>query len=945
MSDQAYTLFPPEGACNEVLPAQHVTDEYTFVELAPIEAVRNGQTVGAMKLPRDVIAPERVAAIRELNPEVPYDVLGKTPAIWMSAWRKRIEPSQAGYNAPAVADVKVKDVSSFVAAPRVQVGKATKRVLLEEHNVRALLSGEPTLVGTVPSNGGRRNLVRLVPRGAARTMQPPLIVPDVHDFLTTGRLAINGDEHSFDLTDENVSELSGSGITMLRLGGGRTATSVYAVSSALVVGGDQPTSASYAATAAPKTISPEQYGVKSLPPELLKTPERIAEMTEAAFFTDGSLALYLPYRITWTLLGYTRGELLNTISLEPDETASIEVTTWDRLKQEQEEATSFESQFASEMSLSAKRTAEAVNDLAHQHNWGLTAKGDVSIPMGAAKIGAGGTWSDSQSMNDTHKGSVGVVIEGLRKVTAQIKTTRQTKVNLSREVGTDRRVTRQIKNNNLCHTLDLDYFEILASYKVSMKPLLDDARICLLVDNPISDEIAPPFVLTYESELREALLSSDQLPGFDAVRTLAAFGHLREYECMIKCPEPCPCEKPPPAEPTEGEGDPLAEATKEVATVAAEVRERIKLLNDADVYRNHTANSHDPPAGICALARDIFGSHPGEEWDAAIAEWQRWLFREIHLRRHATGFWSEALRYLKDNDDSPRRLELLIKQGDVGWASVLNQAVAAIFSSIQLTGIAANLTAACNLNIKPLLDHAAFDDAGLDGAMSEARAVLEGYNSAKAAKAASDVTKSKDTTAQEVAAPPPPYDAKTLAEARVRQDELLAHLSKHQCYYRQAVWARLGRDDRLVLLRLFDDVARNAEPEIVGFLGDKCAFPLRHDQHPEIAKWLKKNILDNKALKKEVEPVVVTLPTPGVTQNSRLGQCSTCEDFIEAHRALDLEQKRAEVDEANERAKQEKLETQRYQARLDHHPHALLDDPDPTHNEPVVHVVLDKPSA
>lgn len=694
---------------------------------------------------------------------------------------------------------------------------------------------------------------------------------------------------------------------------------------------------------------------KPLPARLLAEPDRLAELTKATFYADGALALYLPYRVTWELLGYTRGELLNTISLAPEETATIEITTWDRRREEAETSTTFETQSTSERSFNAKLTAEAVNDLSHKHDWGLNVHGDVSIPIQTAKVGIGGAWNDTQGIQDTHKGSVTLVQEGLRKVTSQVKTSRQTKVSLSREVGFDRKDTRQIKNSNICHTLDLDYFEILASYEVSMIPLVNEARVCLLVKNPIRDSIGSKFVLAYESELRGALLAPEHADGFVAVRMLAALKHVHDYECVLRCPEPCSCDQPPAVAATDPSAagtatDPVAEATKVVTNSAASVRQRIKLLNDADVYRDHaTDGRHTPGAGICALARDIFGSHPQEEWDTAIDEWRRWLFREVHLKRHATGFWSECVRYLNDNDDTPARLELLLKAGEIGWASGLNQAVAAILSSIQLTGIAVNLTAACALNMKPLLDHAGFDDAGLDGAMKQASTALESYNTARASATASQVVKDAQQSGGNGAVNGSkaskgseswPYQPKDLAEARVAQDALLAHITTHECFYRQAIWASLGVDDRLLILRLMNDLPRNVEPRVVGFLADECALPLRLDQHPDVAEWLDKNVVHNQGLLADPVPFTITLPTNGVTMGTRLGQCSTCEEFIENHRQLDLDQKRAEVDLAKERVAQEKLETSRYEARLNA---SQLDDPDPSQKEPVVRVVVEKP--
>src|SRR5262249_5192263 len=163
----------------------------------------------------------------------------------------------------------------------------------------------------------------------------------------------------------------------------------------------------------------------------------------------------------------------------------------------------------------------------------------------------------------------------------------------------------------------------------------------------------PRFVLAYESELRQALLAPEHADGFTATRLLGALDYVHEYECVLRCPPPCSCEQPPPVSAAAAAArDPVADAAAKVAAVAGRIRARVKLIRDADVYRDHAADgTHDPPAGICALARDIFGSHPDDEWTSAIDEWRRWLFREVHLKRHATGFWSEAVRYLDENDD------------------------------------------------------------------------------------------------------------------------------------------------------------------------------------------------------------------------------------------------------------------------------------------------------
>jgi hypothetical protein len=74
---------------------------------------------------------------------------------------------------------------------------------------------------------------------------------------------------------------------------------------------------------------------------------------------------------------------------------------------------------------------------------------------------------------------------------------------------------------------------------------------------------------------------------------------------------------------------------------------------------------------------------------------------------------------------------------------------------------------------------------------------------------------------------------------------------------------------------------------------------------------------------------------------SRLGQCDGCEEFVMKHRELDLEQKNAEVRVAQERAKQEELETERYQKRLQKKP-PQLDDPDPHQDQSAIRLVIEQ---
>ncbi len=108
---------------------------------------------------------------------------------------------------------------------------------------------------------------------------------------------------------------------------------------------------------------------------------------------------------------------------------------------------------------------------------------------------------------------------------------------------------------------------------------------------------------------------------------------------------------------------------------------------------------------------------------------------------------------------------------------------------------------------------------------------------------------------------------------------------------------------------------------------------------PAARKLLDDLIITNTALNDLQREVLVTMPTPAVTLEPRLGMCDACEDFIQQHRELDLDVQRAELGQAQQRVEQEKLETERYRRRLDAKS-ALLDDPDPA-DRGAIRVILE----
>ena len=129
-------------------------------------------------------------------------------------------------------------------------------------------------------------------------------------------------------------------------------------------------------------------------------------------------------------------------------------------------------------------------------------------------------------------------------------------------------------------------------------------------------------------------------------------------------------------------------------------------------------------------------------------------------------------------------------------------------------------------------------------------------------------------------------------------------------------------------------------------MGSKIALRFRLAADADALEWFQGNVLDNPGLQEPPQPFPVTLQTPGVMTEPRLGQCDACEEFIMKHRELDVQRMTHEIVAAQQRAEMEKFEAQRYQMRLAQKP-PMLEDPDLNRETGAIRVILqdDRPGA
>lgn len=172
-------------------------------------------------------------------------------------------------------------------------------------------------------------------------------------------------------------------------------------------------------------------------------------------------------------------------------------------------------------------------------------------------------------------------------------------------------------------------------------------------------------------------------------------------------------------------------------------------------------------------------------------------------------------------------------------------------------------------------------------------------------------------------------ELRELAEAQVEYDRLVCHLNENLVFYAQAIWSQWP-DYRVAAEAEAQGVPRGVvENHFSGFVGDRGALrviDLEWVKNEGKVDWEKEIDAVVGNLQGETPPELITLPTQGMVVEPAIGGCSACEDFIDEHRKLDLENRRAEVDANKAKARQQELEAERFEKRL---AAGKLEDPTP----------------
>jgi hypothetical protein len=596
-------------------------------------------------------------------------------------------------------------------------------------------------------------------------------------------------------------------------------------------------------------------------------------------------------------------------------------------------------------------SSEVYHELTKRDEFQWKVGGDLDVQYNGSpvivKLHAQAGADDKTNTEDITKQTTKNLSEGLQKATAKVRTQRTSKISETTEFGREERVTRKIRNPNMCHTLNLDFYELITHYEIKTSFNEAAMRFCVMLKNPYADQqFTDTFVRQNETPLRDALLERTLAGGFEGLRFLRARQvALIDLERQL------------------GERQRKVVATPKQEDNSIKVKGVAPEERAADDYLKRLAAAswnilEDPSreTGIKNVLANLIGQQPGvspgtpnaTELDAA----KRWLADQLFRRTFSQlALTLEALGKAKDSNPSIRdwgnRLSSIMPSATAlprpfQPNSEPDDVIFIYLAKAVMTHTSSPTTAGTWFLECKRVGLFSPEDAGLGKLIQDFDKVYRAFLKSEEAGitpvvigGALAVNANQQQDEWNVADRlQTDFPLRDYAYAVERSEALLVHLQANHNHYAFALFraqppqAQLTYiEDTLVALEGYFSPGFFT-PRVVSQIGKFMLVPLNDTFIPKAQDLLKilkarTNIVD------EVEDVL--LPSPGMTIEARLGNCDTCEDFIDETRQLDLALRREQV-------RQAKLEADRMDARLKAE---ILDEP--STRVPSIQVELKQP--
>ncbi|MEV4864588.1 hypothetical protein [Streptomyces ossamyceticus] len=625
------------------------------------------------------------------------------------------------------------------------------------------------------------------------------------------------------------------------------------------------------------------------------------------------VAVFLPWRQQWHFKGCSRGNLLSSIALAPDESRTIRVHSWERRAKALEQSTETDTELTQDFTSTTRDTEDVFREMTSSQDFNAEAHGQVDASYSAATVsvdvGLGGSLQQTTGLEQVCRSTTTYMQETVRRATARVASRRVTRITESQESVRGDEVLRVIRNPNRCHTLTLDYYEQLAHYVVTTKFLPDRVKVVVMVDNPLRATVFDNLtVRTNETALRQALLNAELGDAFAACRLLASYGHAWGEAERVAARSKAVAELDrerlkPPAAPDQ----PVKPANPHLETL-------LKVLEEIRTAARPVLTADIGPA----LAEIDEHQRPVEAVNRTAA--RRWLFRRLVEARIGVSFTGRLQALVDKNGpltaDDARSFADGVPSGSFPTLKDLHNLKDTEKEEAALTAPIKERMAVFwdwgwwtgSAREEGLYEP---DDNGIAGACDRLVSALRAYE-AKAAEGEALLTQQEmankagedQTSANWVDKLEMKYGLDVVADAREREEALLAHLAAHADYYRYVLFQSLPPGEQLARLV---EVAPQLkvgyfEPRVVSYSGSKLALPLTPLGQSDLARLVgnMSSVLERAAEEaaeaaRGVADEDIILPTPGLTIETSVGRCSGCGPHERRLQEFEARQRAAQV--------------------------------------------------
>ncbi len=245
----------------------------------------------------------------------------------------------------------------------------------------------------------------------------------------------------------------------------------------------------------------------------------------------------LHFKQQWKADGYSLGDLLYSLPLAPCQEKNIAILDWDR----DEFGRRNESQDFSDTlqaSISRDRDINEIVNSTFRENINASSHNDTSSTSGGIGGGIGGfigkavfgisggvsssgSSSNSSSSQDSSRNLSASALNSLQdnifQSASNVKKQRSTVVQTVNQAESVSIQTEVVKNNNHCHSITMEYFEVLKHYAIEQK--LVDVQECLFIPLPMS-HFDNDKVLRWKNTLKRNMYGTKLLKGFDAIERI-----------------------------------------------------------------------------------------------------------------------------------------------------------------------------------------------------------------------------------------------------------------------------------------------------------------------------------------------------------------------------------------------------------------------------------------